>query len=806
MAIFGGGSTGGGLGIGIVYSLKDEFSNTADKIKTKMSDLDRSTTKAAMNINSGMRLMASGAKMMAAGLLIAAPIGFAINEYSKLQSHVANVSTLIEGDTAKFSKTLTKGIQDIMKVVPKSADDLGAASYDIFSAGITDTSKALDVLSQSSKLAVAGLGTTKEAVNLMTSSINSFKNENLSASEISEILFKTVRAGKTTIGELAQSFGMVAPSASALGVKLSELQAATAALTTTGMSASIAQTQMRSALVALVSPNTKMNDALKKMGVSSGRAAIEQWGLVGTLEHLKKALGGNETAIADAMGRVEGFNALLSLTGNQAEIFKNTLLSMTDGSLAMAEAFNKQNKTFANQFKLLRNNISVLLQGIGNIFAPVVEKLTNFVKKIISTIEGLTQTKFGQFIIKLVGGIGMGLIAIGLLTSGMGLFKIALGSVRIMAMKLTGTLTKMAAVLMANPIMWILIPIAGIVFLIVKAIKSFNNVLDGTAEPASGFIGIMQKIGGVLKGIGMIWKSATSEGFSMTQQMHDALEKLGILDLVVSIGTWIVRVKEFFRGVGMGIKAAYTAVIKPIVSAIKSGLNFLVEMLEKWGINIRKNTSEVNKWAEIGKIVGIVIMATLVPAFISLAISVIAATWPILVIIGAIVGIIMVIKNWSKIMDWFGEIWQKTWGWIKEKAGAFWDWMKSIPERMYNWGASIVQSIRNGIQSAWGSFESWLTGLWDSLMKPIQKTMKFLGLGDNGEVSVNENRTITQKQESSPIAQSIARVKSENTPFYEIPPINNNIQYNPPIFNIKLDSREIAHEVESVQEESSNRT
>jgi len=40
--------------------------------------------------------------------------------------------------------------------------------------------------------------------------------------------------------------------------------------------------------------------------------------------------------------------------------------------------------------------------------------------------------------------------------------------------------------------------------------------------------------------------------------------------------------------------------------------------------------------------------------------------WPILLIIAAIAGIIIVIKNWASITDWFGKMWSQFTGWISE--------------------------------------------------------------------------------------------------------------------------------------------
>jgi len=63
-------------------------------------------------------------------------------------------------------------------------------------------------------------------------------------------VFRTVKAGKTTISELAQGFGAVVPVVAQSKIKLDEYLASVAALTTSGLPASQAQTQIRAAIAA----------------------------------------------------------------------------------------------------------------------------------------------------------------------------------------------------------------------------------------------------------------------------------------------------------------------------------------------------------------------------------------------------------------------------------------------------------------------------------------------------------------------------------------------------------------------------
>jgi len=837
MAIFGGGNTGGGLGIGIIYSLKDEFSSTADKISSKFSQMDGITAKASANIEKSMNRMKLGFASMAVGAALLAPIAIGINKSIQMSDALSDV-TKTTGITGKALQELRVDLESIdtrtsvknLLEIARAGGTMGVAQKDV--AGFTESMDKLNVA-----LGDQFASPEQLAVDLtkMRNVLLDIKSDNISADllKIGNVLNFMGANSAAAEGEITSVVGRMAGLGQSLGMTSADIFGVSTALLEMGVNAEVAGSNFPIAL-------QRMASHTKEFAKVAGMSTAEFEHLVNTniVEALGKvAVGAKQLAptatqmskLLDGLGldgaRVsEVFLKLASNTDLMRQRVQESGQALTNTDSIMNE-FIAKNNNLAAVMEKLKKRFDIMITRVGDAFAPVVEKLGNFLIRVLDIFGRFVSSPFGKFVVKLTGAVAVLLVGVGGLV-------VAMNAARFMAGKAALAFAQMGqaqiAAAFANkgliggmkalakqaiqtmitmgPIGWILLAVTGVVLLFVKSIQAFKDVLNGTKEPATGFLGFLQRLGGILMGIGAIWKSANSEGFSMTQQMHDALEKLGILDLVVSIGTWIVRVKEFFKGVGQGIKAAYNAVIKPVVNAIKAAFTFLMDTLAKWGINIGKNTSDVSKWAEVGKIVGIVIMATLVPAFIALAISVIAATWPILLIIGAIIGIIAIVKNWSKIMDWFGEIWQQTWGWIKEKVGQFWDWLTGIPKRMFNWGVTLINNLKEGIASAWASFKSWLAGLWETLMAPIKGTLKFLGLGDEGEINVNDNQTITQKQMSSPIGQSITKVQAasveSNQPVVFDKSTQTEVTKN---FNIKLDSREISHEIESVQEEKSNR-
>ena len=95
----------------------------------------------------------------------------------------------------------------------------------------------MDILKESAKSSAAGLGETKVIADLLTSVMNAYGKENISAARANDILVATVREGKAEADLLAQSMGLVLPISSAMGASFEDVGAATAAMTRTGTKA-----------------------------------------------------------------------------------------------------------------------------------------------------------------------------------------------------------------------------------------------------------------------------------------------------------------------------------------------------------------------------------------------------------------------------------------------------------------------------------------------------------------------------------------------------------------------------------------
>jgi len=265
-----------------------------------------------------------------------------------------------------------KRILDLSRDVPVAADELAEALYDVRSAGIS-AAKQFDVLKTAAKLATAGLATTKEATDLLTSAINVYADETHDANKIANILFKTVKYGKTTIAGLAQGFGKVAAIAKEVGISLEDLSAATAILTTGGITASEAQTALKAAISNILKPTKAATETAEKLGIQFDLAALQAKGLSGMLVEITEKAGGNKQAIADLFGSVEAANAMFALASEDgAKKLNDILKDMNSNVDALQEGFDKATESTENQYRMLKNNLNVVMIELGTKILPIV--------------------------------------------------------------------------------------------------------------------------------------------------------------------------------------------------------------------------------------------------------------------------------------------------------------------------------------------------------------------------------------------------------------------------------------------------
>jgi len=201
----------------------------------------------------------------------------AITMANKFNEAMANVATLIPGNEERI-KQLKETVQSLATETGKSTEDLANSLYQVISA-FGDTAHTKELLAVASKASVAGLSSTKEAVDLLTATIKGYGLELKDAQKVSDLAFETVKLGVTTFGELAGSMGKVIPMAASLKIKQEELWGAMATLTGVIGNTSEVATALRATYKAFLDPSAEMVSALQNIA----EPLIQQGKLTGDL-------------------------------------------------------------------------------------------------------------------------------------------------------------------------------------------------------------------------------------------------------------------------------------------------------------------------------------------------------------------------------------------------------------------------------------------------------------------------------------------------------------------------------------------
>lgn len=301
------------------------------------------------------------------------------NEFNQKFREISTITTSTQEQLNQMGDAVLK----LSGALGTNAVELAAAQYEILSAGISDTSMALRTLESSGKLAKTGLSSVNEAADLLTSAMNAF---GVGPEKSMDSLFKTVQDGKTTVSGLAQAFGQVAPLAQQLGVTLDELNAATAALTLSGQSASEAQTALRGAFSNIIKPTTDATKAAKDLGLEFNAIAIKNaGGLIPFLEQVRQKTGGNVEVMGRLFGSVEGLNGVLALTGARHKDLIKIQTDLQASSGSVDKEFKKQKSTLND----LGNNLNNIGIKLGRWTLDIIDPVLKALNSILEATLGL---------------------------------------------------------------------------------------------------------------------------------------------------------------------------------------------------------------------------------------------------------------------------------------------------------------------------------------------------------------------------------------------------------------------------------
>jgi TP901 family phage tail tape measure protein len=366
----------------------------------------------------------------------------------------------------------------------KSPKELADALYYITSSGIKGA-EAMDVLRNSAKASIAGLGETKDVANAVTSAMNAYSTSNLTSGHTLDILTAAVREGKAEGADFARQIGDVIPIASQMGVSFDQVAAGMAAMTLTGISTAESATYLKNMLFAIEKGTPQTRQALKDMGTSIQelRNSITSRGLLPTLENLRTLTNKyGEDMMTKVFPNIRGFMGVLSLMGDRLTANKVLFQKVADSTGDM----NKAYLTAADTIKVKFGQALAQVQSSAIQFGLALKgPLINFLEGFANTLKKVTNwflslsTAQQQWVLR----IGVTIAAIGPLAIGIGLLFRLFAGLTVVIKAIIPMVQAFNMAILRNPIGAILTVLGSYI----ASLLIFNSLTGTAAEKQQEF-------------------------------------------------------------------------------------------------------------------------------------------------------------------------------------------------------------------------------------------------------------------------------------------------------------------------------
>ena len=340
----------------ILLNAVDNASRPLRQVRSETALLQQQWEKAQTIFAAGLGAVGIGSL----GLGISEMVG-AAGKYETALNQMAKVTDLsfgkIQSDVAGLPAELG------------SSTELMTGYYQVMSAGITDSSKALDTLVTASKLAKASGVSQAEAIEALAKFMNGYAGEVKSATEASDLFFKIEALGITNVKALLPYMGDLAGLSKQLDVNSRELAGAMSIVTQTSGSTSEAATKLRSLFTELMKPSENLQKVLTNLGATDFKALQDRNGFVGALQAIQSQAQKTGLTVSSMFGQ----EALLGFVKLAVDDFSKFNEAIRGSGQAAGET-EKHFALYKDSLEGLKNTTKSLFDNLetlsGNMFAP----------------------------------------------------------------------------------------------------------------------------------------------------------------------------------------------------------------------------------------------------------------------------------------------------------------------------------------------------------------------------------------------------------------------------------------------------
>lgn len=735
-----------GLGFGVAFQLKDDFSKTSKQIEHSMSSLENTTTNLESSVDSALNTMSVGMTTLAASAALLLPIIIGLGKAAAMEQTEIAFSTML-----KNANTAKKLIQELRHF----ADITPFVDEDIISSG-----KMLVAFGKNAKEIVPTLkllGNVASGVGMRMSDLAELYGKNLMQPNLqSRDIWQMTNRGIPIIQALAKVMGVAKESIMDL-VK----------------DGKVGIEEMEKAFVVMGSAGGQFDGLMEKQSKAfKGRLSTMKSYLSQFVEYIGKAilplgkyfieLG---TKFADVLRKIVQTKAGIFIVKLVTGL--GLLLAVLGSGLLLTGLF---------RFSVMKMALAFNAQAKAQILATMASK--GYTAGLLAMGKAVTITLLPMLKFLAIAGL---IYAVGKkLQWWEKLGKIFKGFYEIWS-SFDGESFSLSAATIGE-------------LRASNLLKTVVNLGTYVVRLKSMFSGLLSAIGNAFEGV-----STVVNGFigMITEFLN--LFSLEIGKNKSSLDTWRIS-GELLGYVIVGVLTKMTLAMFKLSAASKMSLGVLGLAFILW--------EKGGKWGKIlaGIIAGVTV-AIWAWNVAQWALNAAMYANPIVWIIGLIVACIavialivwgiyelidLIVRNWDTIVDWFKGIWE----WIVNVWNATKNWVSDA----WNAGVDFVKNLWKGIKSIWNKMVDWVsskfTALINSIKKAINSVANFFGADDVFTLSENKSVTVKNDYQDRVGSSDVITARAMGWyPQYTQPESTEEDDFRPIAINLNVDGETIAEVV-----------
>lgn len=354
-------------------------------------------------------------------------------EYDQALKDLQAITSATEGQVEQMGVV----ILDVAARTKFSAAEIATGMRTLGQAGFS-AQEAMGAMEGIANLATGTLSTMEESVDLVSTALRVYSEDNLIAGDAADVFANAVNKSKLTIDKVRTAFNYIGPIAKNAGISFQESATALAVLANSGLKASKIGTGLRRVMAELVDPSDKLAQAAARVGVSIEDLNPKNQKFSDVLKSLSLVVE-DSTQAFQLFGK-RGAAAVLTLTKDTNQFLVMETLINKSGTAAEMAAI--QVEGLAVKFKNLQDKLGVLVIKLGEAgLTEALRVLLTILQELVDILIYVADSAIGKFIIQttlMTAGLAVA-------TKGIYLFRTALAVTT--GTKFIGFLTSIATTL-----------------------------------------------------------------------------------------------------------------------------------------------------------------------------------------------------------------------------------------------------------------------------------------------------------------------------------------------------------------------